>query len=162
MNDKIHDVSIICRHDNGAPIARKLQLALADRGLKVFFEMGETNDGKFNEPYAKRGGDPCSEISPSDILCKTREAIGQSRIVLFLMTEGVLDCCINEDNQIRAELEFVMRRGIPLVPIIPTDSIISYPRHLPHLLEQIKNIGAYELNLKKSKSFNESVDKIFH
>jgi len=133
-----YDVFISYRRDKGAFIARNLQQALSALGLKVFFDMEELTDGKFNE--------------------KLYDAIEESKNVIFLMTEGALDRCVNNGDWVRNELEHVMQKGVNLVPIAPTGTKISFPEGLPAALEPMKVLEISELNLEKL--FKESVAKI--
>ena len=133
-----YDVFISYRRDKGAFIARNLQQALEKLGLRVFFDMEELTDGKFNE--------------------KLYEAIEQSKNVLFLMTEGALVRCANDGDWVRNELEHVMDCGVNLVPVAPTGTPVSFPDNLPEKLAPMKVLEVSELNLEKL--FNESVEKI--
>ena len=121
---KNYDVFISYRRSTGANIARNLQQALTMMGLRVFFDMEELTDGKFNE--------------------KIYEAIEQSKNVIFLMTAGALDRCVDEEDWVRKELEYVLKRGINLVPIVPSGTPISYPDELSPLLQEIKVIQSQE------------------
>ena len=102
-----YDVFISYRRDKGAQIARNLQQALEKLGLRVFFDMEELTDGKFND--------------------KLYDAIEQSKNVIFLMTEGALARCVNEGDWVRKELEHAMTSGRTLVPVAPTGTEISFP-----------------------------------
>lgn len=133
-----YDVFISYRRDKGAMIARNLQQALSALGLKVFFDMEELTDGKFNE--------------------KLYDSIEQSKNVIFLMTEGALDRCVNEGDWVRNELEHVIDRDINLIPIAPTGTPIAFPDALPEKLAPLKVLEISELNLEKL--FKESVAKI--
>ena len=82
---------------NGVHIARSLQQELKSLGLNVFFDMEELTDGKFNE--------------------KLYDAIEASKNVIFLMTSGALDRCVNEGDWVRNELEHVIEKGVNLIPV---------------------------------------------
>lgn len=138
MGDLFFDVFISYRRVEGKFIARTLHQALTALGLKVFFDMEELTDGKFNE--------------------KLYEAIRQSKNVIFLMTAGSLDRCRNTDDWVRLELEYVLDQGVNLVPVAPTGTAVSFPDGLPAKLEALKVIEVSELNL--DKLFKESVAKI--
>ena len=138
VSEKVYDVFISYRRDKGVFIARNLQQALTALGLKVFFDMEELTDGKFNE--------------------KLYDAIEESKNVIFLMTEGALDRCVNEGDWVRNELEHVMQKGVNLVPIAPTGTKISFPKGLPAALAPMQVLEISELNLEKL--FKESVAKI--
>ena len=123
---------------NGVHIARSLQQELKSMGLNVFFDMEELTDGKFNE--------------------KLYDAIESSKNVIFLMTEGSLDRCVNEGDWVRNELEHVIEKGINLVPVAPTGTTIAFPEGFPEKLEPMRMLEVSELNLEKL--FRESVAKI--
>jgi len=123
---------------NGVHIARSLQQELRAMGLNVFFDMEELTDGKFNE--------------------KLYDAIEDSKNVIFLMTEGSLDRCVNEGDWVRKELEHVFKHGINLIPVAPTGTQPVFPESLPELLAPMKMLEVSELNLEKL--FRESVSKI--
>lgn len=123
---------------NGVHIARSLQQELKSMGLNVFFDMEELTDGKFNE--------------------KLYDAIESSKNVIFLMTEGSLDRCVNEGDWVRNELEHVIETGINLVPVAPTGTTIAFPEGFPEKLEPMRMLEVSELNL--DKLFKESVTKI--
>lgn len=130
-----YDVFISYRRDKGLLIARSLQQALTNLGLKVFFDMEELRDGKFNE--------------------KLYDAIEKSKNVIFLMTEGALDRCLNDGDWVRNELEHVLEKGINLVPVAPTGTILNFPDGLSPTLASMKFLEVSELNLEKL--FKESV-----
>ncbi len=136
--EKVYDVFISYRRENGIYIARNLQQALTLMGVKVFFDMEELMDGRFNE--------------------KLYDAIAQSRNAIFLMTAGALDRCSNSGDWVRAELERIVELGVNLVPVAPTGVDVSFPDSLPSSLQQMRHIEVSELNL--GKLFNESVNKI--
>ena len=71
MESKDYDVFISYRRENGREIARTLQLALMQRGLKVFFDLEEIRDGKFNEALY--------------------ESFDKAKSLIVIMTTGALD-----------------------------------------------------------------------
>ena len=123
---------------NGVDIARSLQQELRALGLSVFFDMEELTDGKFNE--------------------KLYDAIEDSKNVIFLMTQGSLDRCVNEGDWVRNELEHVFRKDVNLVPVAPTGTPIVFPDGFPETLAAMRNIEVSELN--REKLFKESIAKI--
>ena len=123
---------------NGVHIARSLQQELRSLGLNVFFDMEELTDGKFNE--------------------KLYGAIEESKNVIFLMTEGSLDRCVEDGDWVRRELEHVLEKGVNLIPVAPTGTTIAFPAGFPATLEPMKVLEISELNLEKL--FRESVAKI--
>lgn len=123
---------------NGVHIARSLQQELRMMGLSVFFDMETLTDGKFNE--------------------KLYAAIEESKNVIFLMTDGSLDRCVDENDWVRKELEHVLALGVNLVLVAPTGTKIAFPDDFPEALSSMMTIEVSELNLEKL--FKESVARI--
>ena len=96
MDNKKYDVFISYRRENGREIARLLQQGLTQRGLRVFFDLDELRDGKFNE--ALYG------------------AIDAAKNLIIIMSTGALDRCVNEGDWVRRELEHALRKGVNVVP----------------------------------------------
>lgn len=122
---KTYDVFISYRRSS-LETARNLEQALKLRGLKVFFDMEELDDGKFNE--------------------KLYEAIDQSKNAIFLMTKGALDGCEREGDWVRNELERVMKQGVNLILVRPSDVELSFPDGLPPSLSGMRYIEVTELH----------------
>ena len=123
---------------NGVHIARILQQELKLMGLNVFFDMEVLTDGKFNE--------------------KLYAAIEESKNVIYLMTEGSLDRCVNEGDWVRNELEHVIEKGINLIPVAPTGTKIAFPEGFPEKLDPMRVLEVSELN--QEKLFKQSVAAI--
>ena len=114
-----YDVFISYRRDKGTTrLARNLKLSLEKFGLQVFFDMEELTDGKFNE--------------------KIYQAIEASKNVIFLMTEGALDRCVNEGDWVRNELEHTVDCRVNLIPVTPTGTRIHFPEGLPEKLAPMR------------------------
>ena len=138
MESKDYDVFISYRRENGREIARTLQLALMQRGLKVFFDLEEIRDGKFNEALY--------------------ESIDKAKSLIVIMTTGALDKCVNDDDWVRLELEHAVRKGVDVIPVLPSGHNLNFPRGLPSSLSGLAVIQAAELNL--NTLFNASVDQL--
>ena len=119
--EKIYDVFISYRRDKGQDLARALQLGLENRGLRVFFDLEELGGGKFNE--------------------KLYTAIEQSKNVIFMMTEGALDRCVNEDDWVRLELMHALSKKINIVPVVLLGSPQVFPETLPPGLEGLRQFN---------------------
>ena len=134
---KVYDVFVSYRRAR-LETARNLVQALQNRGLQVFFDVEELDDGNFNE--------------------KLYDAIDQSKNAIFLMTEGALDKCVREGDWVRNELEHVLKSGIKLILVNPSDVTVSFPDTLPPSLQNLKTIQVTKLDL--GTMFNDSVNKI--
>lgn len=133
-----YDVFISYRRSNGRDVARILQQGLERKGLKVFFDLQEITDGKFNE--------------------KLYESIGQSKNLIVLLTDGALDRCAIEGDWVREELEFAFANNINVVPVLPSGHALCFPASLPASLGALRDIQVS--NLDQNSLFRESVDKI--
>ena len=134
---KKYDVFVSYRRER-LETARSLVQALEKRGLRVFFDLEELDDGDFNE--------------------ELYDAIDQSKNAIFLMTEGALDGCAREGDWVRNELEHVLQKEIKLILVNPSDVTVSFPDTLPQSLQKIKKIQVTKLDL--GTLFNDSVNKI--
>ena len=134
---KKYDVFVSYRRER-LETARSLVQALEKRGLRVFFDLEELDDGDFNE--------------------ELYDAIDQSKNAIFLMTEGALDGCVRVGDWVRNELEHVLLKEIKLILVNPSDVTVSFPDTLPQSLQKIKKIQVTKLDL--GTLFNDSVNKI--
>lgn len=133
-----YDVFISYRRENGREIARTLQQGLTQRGLRVFFDLEEIKDGKFNEALYR--------------------SIDASKNLIVILTDAALDRCVNDGDWVRNELEYALSKGINVVPVRPTGHHLGFPAQLPESLVDLTMIQAATLDLETM--FNESVDKL--
>ena len=138
MENTKYDVFISYRRENGREIARTLQQGLIQRGLRVFFDLEEIKDGKFNE--ALYG------------------SIDAAKNLIVIMTTGALDRCVNEGDWVRRELEYALRKGVNVVPVQPSGHQLHFPDNLPEPLDGLSTIQVAKLDLETL--FNESIDKL--
>ena len=138
MENKKYDVFISYRRENGREIARTLQQGLTQRGLKVFFDLEEIRDGKFNEALY--------------------ESIDMAKNLVVIMTTGALDRCANDGDWVRRELEHALGKGVNVIPVRPSGHQLNFPKVLPASLRGLETIQVADLNLETL--FNESVDKL--
>lgn len=99
MKKNHYDIFISYRRDGGAQYARILQLMLIQRGYKVFLDYDELKDGLFNE--------------------KIRESIKSAPIFLVVLSEGAIDRCINDDDNMRREIQEALKYHKKILPVNP-------------------------------------------
>ena len=130
------DVFISYRRKTGRDIARLLQQTLRNRGYKVFFDYDSLRDDVFDQ--------------------RIENAIKSAKVLILVMTQGILDTCMNENDWIRKEIDLAKKYGVKIVPIAPTDKEWTYPQEMPwpdlkYLQVSVLDIGAL---------FDASIDKI--
>lgn len=138
MKNKAYDVFISYRRENGREIARTLQQGLTQRGLRVFFDLEEIRDGKFNEALY--------------------DSIDTTKNLIIIMTTGALDRCANDGDWVRRELEHAFGKGVNVIPVLPSGHQLRFPANLPNSLGGLTTLQVATLDLETL--FNESVDKL--
>jgi len=138
MENMTYDVFISYRRENGREIARTLQHGLIRRGLRVFFDLEEIRDGKFNEALY--------------------ESIDNAKNLIVIMTTGALDRCVNDGDWVRRELEHALEKGKNVIPLLPSGHQLHFPKNLPEPLNGLVTIQVAQLDLETL--FNESIDKL--
>ena len=130
------DVFISYRRKTGRDIARLLQQTLRNRGYKVFFDYDSLRDDVFDQ--------------------RIENAIKSAKVLILVMTQGILDTCMNENDWIRKEIDLAKKYGVKIVPIAPTDKEWFFPQEMPwpdlkYLQVSVLDIGSL---------FDASIDKI--
>ena len=94
-----YDIFISYRRVGGADFARQMQLALKNKGYKVFLDFDELKDGVFDR--------------------RIEMAINRSNVFLFVLSPHALDRCKNEDDWVRREIECALISKCHIVPVSP-------------------------------------------
>ena len=94
-----YDIFISYRRVGGADFARQMQLALKNKGYKVFLDFDELKDGVFDR--------------------RIEMAINRSKVFLFVLSPHALDRCKNEDDWVRREIECALISKCHIVPVSP-------------------------------------------
>lgn len=131
------DVFISYRRDGGSDFARMLYNELKQRGLNVFFDYEELNEGLFNE--------------------KLYQAIEKSKNFIVVLSPNALDRCVNEDDWVKLEIFHAMNiKKCEIIPVrLPG---FEYPDNLGDISD-FKYIQA----VTYSRFYHpESVDKVLH
>lgn len=132
-NDK-YDVFISYRRNGGFNIARLLLDRLEQNGLKVFFDIEELSNGKFNE--------------------KLYSTIENCSNFVIILSVGALDRCKNEGDWVRLEIEHALKSKLNIVPI--AEPGFEWPDNLP---DSIKSIKTYNWAKLSHDYFNASINK---
>lgn len=113
-----YDIFISYRREGGAQYARILQLALQQRGYRVFLDYDELTDGIFSEHI--------------------KNALKSTSIFMLILSKDALDRCVNENDWLRQEILIAIKENKQIIPVNPDDSFnMDIPEYVP---EEIKNI----------------------
>lgn len=122
MDKQTYDIFISYRRIGGAQYARILQLMLQQRGYRVFLDYDELKDGVFSEHIVA--------------------AIKESPIFMFVLSEGALDRCKNEDDWVRQEIMLAIEQEKHIIPVDPDNNFGKMPEDIP---EEIKTaVGSHQ------------------
>lgn len=122
MDKQTYDIFISYRRIGGAQYARILQLMLQQRGYRVFLDYDELKDGVFSEHIVA--------------------AIKESPIFMFVLSEGALDRCKNEDDWVRQEIMLAIEQEKHIIPVNPDNNFGDMPKDIP---EEIKTaVGSHQ------------------
>ena len=139
QNLKEYDVFISYRRKDktgniaGRDIARGFKHYLESKGFSCFFDYSECDDGEFE-----------------DIIIP---AVGHSKYLLLVMTNGALDRCIDERDWVRREFCEAFNKKLKIVPIAITDnehpeiSFHGIPPSLPYPLIKLESIQWSEVSM---------------
>ncbi len=136
-----YDVFISYRHEMSWDDAYQLQKALADRGFKVFRDDHSIHDGNFEQKILK--------------------AIGEAPVFILMLAKGALDKCCSEDDWVRKEIEYAIRKGCYILPVLPTDQPPwTSPASLPENIRRVLEEQGAKLYKGDEQLFEASVDII--
>lgn len=111
-----YDIFISYRREGGKEIARIIKAELEKMGFSVFLDFDELNDGHF-EKYIIR-------------------AIDSSSVFMLILSPNALDLCIDEDDWVRKEIEYAIKKDCHIVPINPDQKFNGYPNVLPETIQK--------------------------
>lgn len=122
MDKQTYDIFISYRRIGGAQYARILQLMLQQRGYRVFLDYDELTDGVFSDHIVA--------------------AIKEAPIFMFVLSDGALDRCKNEDDWVRQEIMLAIEQKKHIIPVKPDNNSGSIPEDIP---EEIKTaVGSHQ------------------
>ena len=113
-----YDIFISYRRDGGAQYARILQLALQQRGYRVFLDYDELTDGIFSDHIKN-----ALEITP---------------VFMLILSKNALARCVNDNDWLRKEILLAQNGNKQIIPVNP-DGIfdMNIPDALPDEIKRI-------------------------
>ncbi len=123
------------RSNGGEYLAGRLADKLKDKGLTVFYDIESMRSGTFNNQLYK--------------------AIDSCRDFLLVLPEGALDRCQNEDDWVRLEIAYALKKNKNVVPVMMNG--FQFPDNLP---ADIQNVQYMQGVTASSEYFDAVVDKI--
>ena len=109
-----YDIFISYRREGGSYVARQIQLLLENHGYTVFFDLDECNASSWEK--------------------RIKAGIEESKVFLFIMSQGALDRCRNEGDWVRKEVEYAYELKKNIVPINPDREFDVFPVDCPELV----------------------------
>lgn len=135
-----YDVFVSYRRSGGGKeTARIITSELSKRGYKVFLDFNELKDSKFG---------------PQII-----EAIDSAPVFLFILSEGALDRCVNQDDWVRSEVMYAVEKNKHIIPVNPDGVFKTFPDGIP--VEIAKALGDEQhSDIMMGQLFEKSIDKM--
>ena len=119
-----YDVFISYRRATGKDYARIIKPELTTRGLKVFLDLDELKDGKFDK--------------------RILEAIESAPVFMIILSPGMLDRCVNEDDWVRQEILHAENCKKQIIPVEVDKSFRSIPEQVPEDIKKI--VGQHQFS----------------
>ncbi|MBQ5931785.1 MAG: TIR domain-containing protein, partial [Tidjanibacter sp.] len=117
-----YDVFISYRREDGKEFARQIQLKLENYGYKVFLDLEELKDGKFDQ--------------------RIIDAICGSKVFVALLTPRYMSRCGNAEDWVRKEIECAAEHNIHIVPININREFTDFPSDCPPMVRT--HIGQHQ------------------
>lgn len=134
-----YDVFISYRRKTGKNYARIIKPELENRHIKVFLDYDELKDGKFDK--------------------RIMDAISEAPIFLILLTEGCLDCCVNDDDWVRKEIMYAYEHHKHIIPVEVDKSFRPIPDYIPNDIKSI--VGQHQFSQVDTETlFQASIDEL--
>ena len=114
-------IFISYRRDTGSTMARMIYDRLRlEKHYECFLDVEKLNVGNFRENIAFE--------------------MEKCRIFLLILSRNALNRCVNQEDNVRQEIEAAMERGLEIIPV--TDEDFVWPETMPEGLERIKDFNA--------------------
>lgn len=130
-----YQIFISYRRDGGEHLAGRIEDRLSGLGYSVFLDVESMKAGRFDEQIYR--------------------AIDGCDVVLVILSEHALDRCVNEGDFVRMEIEYAMKLGKKIIPIM--DRKFVFPQNLP---ESMKTLDRYHGLLPNSNYFQDFINQI--
>lgn len=137
---KRYDVFISYRRSGGGKeIARILDAEIDKSRYNSFLDFNELKDSAFGP--------------------QIMEAIDSAPVFLFILSQGALDRCVNEDDWVRKEIMYALSKGKHIVPVNPDGLFKEFPEGVPQ--EIVSALGDnQQSDLMLGQLFKDSVKKL--
>lgn len=120
MNDMAYDIFISYRRKGaGAGVAGEIQAKLENRGYRVFLDVDDIVSGTFPEQIEK--------------------AIKESGDFLLILSQGMLDRCVDEDDWVRREIVTAEQYGKNVIGVALPGFVMPEAENLPLPLRDLPN-----------------------
>lgn len=111
-----YQIFISYRRQGGEFLGKLLNDRLEQWGYNVFYDIEDMGAGLFNR--------------------QIMEAIKQATDVILVLSANALDRCCNEDDWVRQEIEWAVRCGKNIIPVMTRDFV--WPKNLPQSLARLQ------------------------
>ena len=112
-----YHVFISYRRLTGKDYARIIKPELEKRHLNVFLDLDELKDGTFDK--------------------RILDAIESTPVFMIILSPGMLDRCVNEDDWVRQEILYANKCNKHIVPVVVDDSFQSIPDFVPMEIKEV-------------------------
>lgn len=134
-----YDIFISYRREGGNHTARTIKTELERRGYSVFLDFDELTDGVFDT--------------------RVLDAISSAPIFMIILSPHALDRCINENDWVRKEIEFAVKKGKHIIPVNPDSEFKDSLENLPELISEAVGRNQHS-EIMLGSLFRKSVDKL--
>ncbi len=135
---KKYDIFISYRREGGYQTADSIYQRLVNAGYSVFLDLEQLNSGKFNEKLLKVI-DGCQDF-------------------IMVLPPNALDRCINEDDWVRKEVEFAIKAGKNIIPVMLKGFEWPYEDKLPESLKELPNFNG--ISATDHNVFTENIERL--
>ena len=134
-----YDVFISYRREGGEYTAKMIRDKLKEKGYRVFFDVESLRSGEFNT--------------------KLYSVIDGCKDFLLILSPGSLDRCDNEDDWVRREIEYALKKGKNIVPVLLRG--FQFPDQLPESIDPIRYRNGLESNTQFFDAFADKLARSF-
>ena len=137
---KRYDVFISYRRSGGGKeIARILDAEIDKTSFNSFLDFNELKDSAFGP--------------------QIMAAIDSAPVFIFILSEGALDRCVNEDDWVRKEILYALSKGKHIVPVNPDGLFKEFPTGIPQEIVSALSDNQ-QSDLMLGQLFKDSVKKL--
>lgn len=111
-----YDIFISYRRNGGENIARQIEFLLENYGYKVFIDLDACNTASWEK--------------------RIKTGIEESKVFLFILSDGALDRCLDESDMVRMEVEYAYQLRKDIIPVNPDRQFVDFPDTCPALVRE--------------------------